>query len=301
MKNKKNCILFPFYHDNENNKGKLHYISFKFLCLSLYIIGFYYIFLNNSLENGSLEIVKISNLYERNLGEAEKNNKSSKRKRNLKNKKEDVNKTKSNENNTKYNEQKVEDKKYDTNNDMENTKVENKSNSSVCNINYNDISKNLTGKELRNVLNSLEDCPPKEELRNIWNHTIGVAKEGLDDIQKELRASIQKYLDNDILERIAKSGNKEFLYDNILKGYILKLHQAVTSEELEYTNKFFSLINGEHTIDDILKFIYSFLEHIETLKEELYKKYQKELLVDVEQQWYLWEKRYGSLKKKKKP
>ncbi|SOV84267.1 Plasmodium exported protein (PHISTa), unknown, putative [Plasmodium sp.] len=188
MKNKKN-LFFSLYHDNENKKGKLHYISFKFLCLSLYIIGFYYIFLNISLENKSLEIVKISNLYERNL-------------------------------------------------------VENKSNSPVCNINYNDMSRKLTEKELHDVLNSLETCPPKEDLKNIWNHTIGVAKEGLDDIQKLL-----------------------------------------------YTKDFFSLINGKHTIDDILKFIYSFLEHFETLKKELYKKYQKELLADVEQEWFLWEHR----------
>ncbi|SOV84245.1 Plasmodium exported protein (PHIST), unknown, putative [Plasmodium sp.] len=291
MKNKKNFILFPFYHDNENKKGKLHYISFKFLCLSLYIIGFYYIFLNISLENKSLEIVKISNLYERNLGEAEKNNKSSKRKRNLKNKKEDVNKTKSKENNTKSNEPKVEDKKYSTGNDHENTKVENKSNSPVCNINYNDMSRKLTEKELHDVLNSLETCPPKEDLKNIWNHTIGVAKEGLDDIQKQLKASIQKYLDNDFLTSIEYSSHRVFSYDYILKGYILKLHQAVTSEELLHTKDFFSLINGKHTLDDILKFIYSFLEHFETLKKELYKKYQKELLADVEQEWFLWEHR----------
>ncbi|SOV76028.1 Plasmodium exported protein (PHIST), unknown, putative [Plasmodium sp. gorilla clade G3] len=291
MMNKKKYIIFPFYHDKENNKEKLHYFSFKFICLTLYIIGFYYVFLNNCLENGSLEIVKISNLYERNLGEAEKYNKSSKRKKNLKHKKEDVNKTKSNDNNTKCNEQKVKENKYSTNNDMENTKVENKSNISVSNINYNDTSKNLTEKELLDVLSSLKECPSKADLRNIWNHTIGVAKEGLDDIQKELKASIQKYLDNDFLTRIEHSSHTVYAYDYILKGYILKLHQAVTSEELLHTKDFFSLINGKHTLDDILKFIYSFLEYIKTLKKELHEKHQKELLHDIEQEWHLWENR----------
>ncbi|SCQ12681.1 Plasmodium exported protein (PHIST), unknown, putative [Plasmodium sp.] len=290
MKNKKHCILFPFYHDNENNKGKLHYISFKFLCLSLYIIGFYCIFLNISLENKSLEIVKISNLYERNLGEAEKNNKSSKRKSNLKNKKEDVSKTKSKENNTKSNEPKVEDKKYSTGNDHENTKVENKSNSSVCNINYNDTSKNLTEKELLELLSCLEECPSKNDLRNIWNHTIGVAKEGLEDIQKELKASIQKYLDNDFLENVDHSGHKEFVYNYALEGHFLKILQAIGSEETEYTKHFFTLINNKHILDDILNYIYSFLQHIETLKKELYKKHQKELLADVELAWNVKER-----------
>ncbi|KYN93153.1 exported protein (PHISTa), partial [Plasmodium gaboni] len=55
-------------------------------------------------------------------------------------------------------------------------------------------------------------------------------------------------------------------------------------EEVEYTKDFYTLINGKHTLDDILKFIYSFLEHLKTLKKELHKKHQKELLVDVEQE-----------------
>ncbi|SOV84262.1 Plasmodium exported protein (PHISTa), unknown, putative [Plasmodium sp.] len=252
-----------------------------FICLSLYIIGFYYAFLNISLANKSLEIVKISNLYERNLGEAEKNNKSSKRKRNLKHKKEDVSKTKSKENNTKSNEQKVEDKKCSTGNDHENTKVENKSNSSVCNINYNDTTKNLTETELREVLNSLETCPPKDDLKNIWNHTIGVAKEVAYEIQKELKASIQKYLDNDVVESTDGYGKKTFLYDLFWNNTLSKVYRALAAEEFEYTKNFYSLINSKHTLDDILKYIYSFLEYFEILKKKLIKEYQAELLKDI--------------------
>ncbi|KYN93149.1 exported protein (PHISTa), partial [Plasmodium gaboni] len=110
--NKKNCIIFPFYRVDVNPKGKLYYISFKFLCLSLYIVVFYYVFLNTSLENKGLENVKNGNIYERNLGEAQTKNKGPKWKRSLKYKKEDVNKTKSNENNNKCNEQKVEENKH---------------------------------------------------------------------------------------------------------------------------------------------------------------------------------------------
>ncbi|SOV84286.1 Plasmodium exported protein (PHISTa), unknown, putative [Plasmodium sp.] len=276
----KNCTIFPFYRADEKEKGTLRYISFKVLCLSLYIIGFNYFLLNISLENKRLEIAKNCNIYNRNLGEAEKNNKSSKRKRTLKNKKEDVNKTKHSTNNIKCNDQNVEENKYSTNNDHKHTNVENKSNSSISNINYNYMSKNLTETELRNVLNSLEDCPPKEELRNIWTHTIGVAKEGLDDILNELKALIQKYLDNDISDGVYKSRgvNTSWLYDDIWKENISRICQTVTSEELEYTKNFFSLINGKHTLHDILKFILSFLEYFKTLKKELHEKHQKELL-----------------------
>ncbi|SCQ12808.1 Plasmodium exported protein (PHISTa), unknown, putative [Plasmodium sp.] len=281
------CTIFPFYHNNENNKGKLHYISFKFLCLCLYIIGFIYVFLDRSLENNSLEIVKSCNIYKRNLVEAEKSNKGSKRKRKLKNKKEDVNKTKNNDNNIKCNEQKVEEKKYSTNNYLGNTKVENKSNSSVSNINYNDMSRNLKEKELLDVLSSLEECPPKEDLRNLWNHTIGVAKEDFDDIQKDLKGSIQKYLDNSINE-----GSQNNLYDNIWERNLWRFCRTVGTEELEYTNKFFNLVNSKHTLDDILKFIYSFLEYFNKLKKELYEKHQKELLQEMEQTFHLWKYRY---------
>ncbi|KYN93203.1 exported protein (PHISTa), partial [Plasmodium gaboni] len=94
MESKKNCIIFSLYSDNKNQKGTLRYISFKLICLSLYVIGFYYVFINTSLENKGLQIVNISNVYERNLSEAEKNSNGSQRKRNLKLKNEDVNKTK---------------------------------------------------------------------------------------------------------------------------------------------------------------------------------------------------------------
>ncbi|SOV20374.1 Plasmodium exported protein (PHISTa), unknown function [Plasmodium sp. gorilla clade G2] len=281
MASKKVFSFYPIYSFDENQKRKLHYISFKLLFLSLYIIGFYYVFLNNSFENSSLEIAKNGNVYIRNLVEAERNNKRSKRKQNSKLKKEDVSKTKSNENNNKCDEQKVEENKHITNNDNENNHVENKSNISISNINYNDISKRLSEKELFEVLNSFEECPSNEDLRYIWSHTMGVAKEVLDNVFKESQASIQKYLDNDILKSTDSYGFKYFVYDEMWKDYIYRFSKEVAIEEVEYTNKFFSLIKDEHTYDDILKFIYSFLENFKTIINELHKKHHKDLLETV--------------------
>ncbi|SOV23555.1 Plasmodium exported protein (PHIST), unknown function [Plasmodium sp. DRC-Itaito] len=282
--NKKNCIIFPFYRVDVNPKGKLYYISFKFLCLSLYIVVFYYVFLNTSLENKGLQIVNISNVYERNLGEAQTKNNGPKWKKFLKLKNEDVNKTKSN-GNIKSNEEQVEGNKHNSiNHDNENNDVENKSNSSMNNINYNDLSKNLTEKELFDVLNSLKECPPKEDLRNIWNHTLGVAKEDLDNIYQQLKASIQKYLDDDFLDTLDDSAFDVCAYNYRLQGHISRLNQAVGKEEVKYTKDFYNLINNKHTLDDILKFIYSYLEHFKTLKKELHQKHQKELLFDFEQE-----------------
>ncbi|SOV21217.1 Plasmodium exported protein (PHIST), unknown, putative [Plasmodium sp. DRC-Itaito] len=279
MESKKNCIIFSLYSDNKSQKGTLRYNSFKFLCLSLYMIGFYYVFLNISLENESLEIVKNCNVYKRNLGEAQTKNNGPKWRKYLKLKNEEVNKTKSN-GNIKSNEEKVEENKHSTNNDNENNNVENKSNSSMNNINYNDMSKTLTEKELFDVLNSLKECPPKEDLRNIWNHAVGIAKEGLDDIIKELKAPIQKYLDNDIFQW--DGFNKRWFYDNIWKEYRNKFCQSVIKEEMQYTQSFLHLINHKHTLDEILKFIYSFLEYFQILKKDLYEKYKEELLKKLE-------------------
>ncbi|SOV20440.1 Plasmodium exported protein (PHISTa), unknown function [Plasmodium sp. gorilla clade G2] len=284
MEGKKNCTILSLYSDNMNQKGTLRYISFKFICLSLYVIGFYYVFLNTYLEKKGLQIVNISNVYERNLSEAEKNSNGSQRKRNLKFKNEDVNKTQTN-GNIKSNEKKVQENNDCANNDMKNNNVENKSNSSINNVNYNDMSKHLTEKELYDVLDSLKECPSKEDLRNIWSHTVGVAKEGVVDIQKALKASIQKYLDNDFLNKFIQ-GKDHYVYNFRLKEHITNILAAVATEEGEYTKHFYTLINKKHTLDDILKFIYSFLEHFKTLKKQLYEQHQKELLNDVEQERY---------------
>ncbi|SOS76167.1 Plasmodium exported protein (PHISTa), unknown, putative [Plasmodium sp. gorilla clade G1] len=282
MTNKKNSSLSLLYSSDKNKNGKLYYISFKYLCLSLYMIGFYYVFLNNSLENKISEIVNIRNVNKRNLGEKEKNSKRSKWKKNLKHEKEYVNKTNSNINDLKSNEQKVDKNRYSINNDIGNSNMESESNICINNINYNDMSKQLTESELREVLNSFKECPPKEDLRNIWTHTIGVAKEGLDDILNVLKASIQKYLDNDIIGT-KNHMRTSFIYDRIWKGTVVRFSRTVAAEEVEYTNKFLRLINEKHTFDDILKFIYSFLDHLNSLKKELHEKYQQELLQKISQ------------------
>ncbi|EWC76127.1 hypothetical protein C923_03195 [Plasmodium falciparum UGT5.1] len=146
------------------------------------------------------------------------------------------------------------------------------------------MSKQLTESELREILNSFKECPPKEDLRNIWTHTIGIAKEGLDDILKALKELIQKYLDNDIYEwETDEYGNKELLYDRIWHQNLYSLCGTIANEERKYTNRFLNLINDKHILDDILIFIYSFLEHFNTLKKELHIKYKEELLRSIAQ------------------
>ncbi|ETW18000.1 hypothetical protein PFFVO_03104 [Plasmodium falciparum Vietnam Oak-Knoll (FVO)] len=245
MESKKSCSVFRFYRGDKNQKGKLYFISFKFLCLSIYMIGFYYIFLNNSLENGSSEIVKNCNIYKRNLVQVEKN-KDSKKKRNLKHKKVDMNKTKSNENNNKCNEENVEKNEHSISNDFENSNIEIKSNISICHINYNDMSKNLTETELHEVLNSLEKCPPNEDLRNIWINTFGFVKEdnGVNyDDGNLLYDSIWHQNIYSRFETVANNGvnydDGNLLYDSIWHQNIYSRFETVASEKVEYNDIFF--------------------------------------------------------------
>ncbi|SOS80816.1 Plasmodium exported protein (PHIST), unknown, putative [Plasmodium sp. gorilla clade G1] len=284
--NKKKYSIFPSYNADMNQKGKVYYISFKYLCFCLYIIGFCCVILCKSLENQSFGIVKIRNRHERNLGEVEKYNNWPQKKNNLKYKKEDVNKTNSNINMRKCNERRVEKYKNIISNNLWNVTMENESCNYINNINYNDMSRNLTEKELRDVLDSLEKCPSKDDLINIWSHTRGIAKEGFDNVLNVLKASIQKYLDNDIHDHYDKNKGK-FIYDRIWNQNLTSFCETVANEEAKYNNDFFRLINSEHTLDDILKFTYSFLEYFEILKKKLQIEYQEELFRRIRQSLYL--------------
>nr|SPJ13239.1 Plasmodium exported protein (PHIST), unknown, putative [Plasmodium sp. DRC-Itaito] len=264
------------YNAGVNQKGKVHYISFKYVCLCLYIIGFYCLL--KSLEKHSFGISNISNAYVRNLGELEENNNWPQRKSNLIHKKEDVNKIKSNINKRKYNEQMVEKCENIIDKKLCNINMEYKNSTYIKHMDYKNMSKDLTEKELRDGLNSLEGCPSKEDLRIIWTHTLGVAKGGLDDILNMLKGLIQKYLDNDVYIGTDEDDDDEFLYGRIWNENRSGFCKTIANEEANYSKFFFRLINSKHTLDDVLKFIYSFLEHFDKLKKELHEKHQEEIL-----------------------
>ncbi|KYN93114.1 exported protein (PHISTa) [Plasmodium gaboni] len=235
-------------------KCKIHCRSFIFISICLCVISLFYISLSNLYEVNIVPSIKCSVIISRNLSEFENENSNNTQRKNTKNHLEETNER--------------------TSNSCNNKGV------TLKNKGYNDISKNLTEKELFDVLNSLEECPPLEDLKNIWSHTLGVAKEGLDDILKELKAPIKKNLDND--NYLWDDSKKRWFSDYVCKKYRSKFCQSLIKEEVEYTKTFFSLINGKHTLDEILKFIYSYLEYFQILKKELYEEYKEKLLKKLE-------------------
>ncbi|SOV20000.1 Plasmodium exported protein (PHISTa-like), unknown function [Plasmodium sp. gorilla clade G2] len=263
--NKKfNTHKYNLYSTNVNRqrmKCRISCRSFIFISLSLCVISLFYLSSWNVHEENIVPSTKYVEIMTRNLSEIEnENNNDMKRK----NKMNPLDITIQSPSNT-YNNETV--------------TLENKP--------YNDISKSLSEKELYDVLNSLKECPSNEDLRNIWAHTLGVAKEGLDDTLKVLKSLIQKYLDNDVYDE-----RKDWLYDTIWKQNLFSLCEKIATEELEYSIKFFSLINDKHTLDDILKFIYSFLEYFKIFKKELHEKYQRELLEKIAQALHLMKINY---------
>ncbi|EUR69662.1 hypothetical protein PFBG_03686 [Plasmodium falciparum 7G8] len=60
-------------------------------------------------------------------------------------------------------------------------------------INYNDLSKQLTLEELHTVLDNLEERPSNEDFYGIWNHVLGITQEGFEDKVKYLCLYIEDY------------------------------------------------------------------------------------------------------------
>ncbi|SOV21218.1 Plasmodium exported protein (PHISTa), unknown, putative [Plasmodium sp. DRC-Itaito] len=150
--------------------------------------------------------------------------------------------------------------------------------SSQCNnINYNDISKQITLEDLHNVLDNLKEHPSDEDLHNIWNHVLGISKEGFHDMIKELALYIEDYL-------LTYEYQRYHMWDPMnpictgtkYRTWKKSMHDigvALSSTDKEHTLKFFSLVKDGATIDEIKNFIYSFIDYYSTLKIDLFNEH----------------------------
>ncbi|KYN93108.1 exported protein (PHISTa) [Plasmodium gaboni] len=149
--------------------------------------------------------------------------------------------------------------------------------SSQCNnINYNDISKQLTLEDLHNVLDNLKERPSDEDLHNIWNHALGISKEGFHDMIKELALYIEDYLVTYEYQRYHHfPGRKPVCINSKYRTWRKAMYDigvALTSTDKEHTLNFYSLIKDGASIDEMRNFIYSFLNYYSTLKIDLFNK-----------------------------
>ncbi|SOV12000.1 Plasmodium exported protein (PHISTa), unknown function [Plasmodium sp. gorilla clade G2] len=150
--------------------------------------------------------------------------------------------------------------------------------SSQCNnINYNDLSKQLTLEDLHNVLDNLKERPSDEDLHNIWTHALGISKEGFHDMIRQLALYIEDYLLTYEYQRYHHFPRREPItnrtkYRTWYKS-MYEIGVAVASADREHTLKFFSLIKDGASIDEMRNFIYLFIKYYDTLKNDLFKKH----------------------------
>ncbi|ETW28833.1 hypothetical protein PFFCH_03753 [Plasmodium falciparum FCH/4] len=138
----------------------------------------------NSYEYNGLVHVKSFNKYSRNLTEVKTPKNEKFKKSFFKNKKKCDNENEVNNKDT--NKRNTGEPKSCCSGNSESNQNENENDDATIDINYNDISIQLTKEQLFDVLNSLKKVPPKENLIHLWNHTLGVNKKGLDDLIKDL-------------------------------------------------------------------------------------------------------------------
>ncbi|SOV84340.1 Plasmodium exported protein (PHISTa), unknown, putative [Plasmodium sp.] len=139
------------------------------------------------------------------------------------------------------------------------------------NINYNDLSKQLTLEEIHNVLDNLDERPSNLDLYNIWNQVLGVSKEGFDDILKYLSFYIEDYLLSYEYPRYdrMKGSNTPIPTGTKYSTWYKSMHDigvVLSSTDMEHTLKFYNLIKDKASIEEMKNFIYAYLKYYETLK-----------------------------------
>ncbi|SOV84142.1 Plasmodium exported protein (PHISTa), unknown, putative [Plasmodium sp.] len=147
------------------------------------------------------------------------------------------------------------------------------------NINYNDLSKQLTLEELDNVLDNLDERPSNIDLYNIWNQVLGVSKEGFDDMLKDLSYYIEDYLLTYEYQRYHYiRGRRPVCTGTEYSTWYRSMHdigEALSSTDMEHTLKFYNLIKDKASIEEMRNFIYSYIMYYQTLKYDLYNEHKR--------------------------
>ncbi|SPJ10434.1 Plasmodium exported protein (PHISTa), unknown function [Plasmodium sp. DRC-Itaito] len=241
--NNKDKNIYSFNSNKMNNKSNKFYSSFHFLCLVVFIISLFFIALTNIYENNTSLSIKHDKLFMRTLSEIEKENYTS------------------------------------IENTIKETKLNDESNkSSIKNkvdfktIDMNDFSRQLTKDELYDVLNSLEEIPPKRVLINLWYQSLNIAKD-MKELMKELKGYVDEYLNKN-----NPYDCDNFINDNnsIWIDCLNDIVETLSSEEMKYIEKFHNLLDNDVTVNDIVYFIYKCINYFDELKKKLFYKYKQD-------------------------
>ncbi|EUR72724.1 hypothetical protein PFBG_02299 [Plasmodium falciparum 7G8] len=269
--------------------------SFRNICLTLCVITALYIQFKNKYGENSSCVVQLDKISSRNLSDVQVENFPSLNHGDKTYKKNDE-KDESNNENSNINKQADEDNEEvsQNNNNSNNNSKNNNSNNNVnnnisnvsndsgnvvgkkikkkTNLNYNDMTKQLTKEELFYVLDSLKKVPGRRNLNNIWKHALGVISDILDEKLIDLNVYIQKYKKkyeskrDEQSYRISKSG--------LMEKYLDEFDERIMEQRMTYSSNFKHLIHKSPSLDDIKNFIHTFIDDLEKLINYMYGSYK---------------------------
>ncbi|SOS78662.1 Plasmodium exported protein (PHISTa), unknown function [Plasmodium sp. gorilla clade G1] len=241
--NNKDKNVYSFNSNKMNNKSNKFYSSFHFMCLVVYIISLFFITLTNIYENNTSLSIKHDKLFMRTLSEIEKENYTSIENNNEESK---------------------------LNDELNNSSIKKKK-VYLKTIDINDLSRQLTKDELYDVLNSLEEIPPKRVLINLWYQSLNIAKD-MKELLKELKGYVDEYLNKN-----NPYDCDNFINDNnsIWIDCLNDIVETLSYEEMEYIEKFHNFLNQDITVNDIVNFIYKCINYFDELKKKLFDKYKE--------------------------
>ncbi|CDO65800.1 Plasmodium exported protein, unknown function [Plasmodium reichenowi] len=251
MVNNKIRGTFPFYSFDSNYDKRTLYGSFRFVSLTVYIIGTLYLSLNNSYECNTSEIILFDNVISRKLAEVCTQNYSGLGNENIKN---------SYEENTEIT-------KSCCKNDIKTCNEESEHNESQTSQDDVDITKQLTREQLHDIVNSLGEIPSREFLLNLWKQTLEVSKDGLEPRRAELGEYKEKYGEGYEYNTRNKKKRKK-------TNYHKEFDQRLSIHENDYTNKFKTLIEGSLTVNELRSFIFLFIAFFHNLIDYLFHRYK---------------------------
>ncbi|ETW44915.1 hypothetical protein PFNF135_00690 [Plasmodium falciparum NF135/5.C10] len=264
-------------------KGKICSSYVKYICLTICVIGMLCIKLRDKYEGYAASGIQNNNVYLRNLSELQKGNQPCLRHTNRTdnskmNKVKNNNQTENNDNKKKLGNKEDNQGKNKNNNNKEKQNdinkrgtqnTETKKSNKKLSQDYNDVNKKFTKEQMKNLVNSLDEIPPRNDMEKIWNHAVKTANSGTSRIKKKLKEYEQKY-GRCYEERPNRFGS----YEQVLIRQPHEFNERLKVHENDYTVFFYELLDKDPTLDEIKNYITSFLEGFQNLIDFLFNKYK---------------------------
>ncbi|EWC75027.1 hypothetical protein C923_04298 [Plasmodium falciparum UGT5.1] len=132
--------------------------------------------------------------------------------------------------------------------------------------------------KLKNGVDEKNDSTPLN-LYNIWSPALGIAKNAFDEMIKDLWLYIEDYLNKYEYQRYHHIMCRRPVCVRIKYRTLYKskddIGVALSSTDMQHTLNFYSLVKNGESIDEMKKFIYSYIKCYDTLQNDLFNEHRK--------------------------